>query len=282
MKRKLFCEYGPICYKISLYKEYLRRDLRQLFSKNRYATRFQADDPLPTIIKGHISPMMRQLHGVDMQLQQNKVQNLRLAAAKINGIVVEPGETFSFWKLIGPTGKKQGYLKALTISSDELGADYGGGLCQLANMIHWLVLNSPLTVTELHHHSDSLFPDERRRVPFGTGTSVFYKNVDYQFKNTTTQPVQLLLSLTQTDLCGELRSTEPFPLKYRIVEENHHFRKEADGKYYRISQIYRLSIRPNTLEVVEKELILDNHSCVMYDPSLIPQDQIREGEPSCS
>ncbi len=34
---------------------------------------------------------------------------------------------------------------------------YGGGLCQMANMIHYLVLNSPLEVTELHHHSDALF-----------------------------------------------------------------------------------------------------------------------------
>lgn len=81
-------------------------------------------------------------------------------------------------------------------------ADVGGGLCQLANLIHWLVLNSPLTVTEIHHHSDALFPDDQRRVPFGTGTSVFYKNVDYQFQNTTDQPVQLRIWLDDTYLYG--------------------------------------------------------------------------------
>ena len=48
----------------------------------------------------------------------------------------------------------------------------GGGLCQMANMIHWLILHTPLEVTELHHHSDALFPDVKRRVPFGTGTSI--------------------------------------------------------------------------------------------------------------
>ena len=150
-----------------------------------------------------------------------------------------------------------------------------GGLCQLANMTHWLVLNSPLTVTELHHHSDALFPDDRRTVPFGTGTSVFYKNVDYQFKNTTNQPVQLLFWLTDTDLCGELRTTEPFPHRYRILERDSHFRKEADG-WYRVSRVYRRVIDRQTGQLLAEELVLDNHSRVMYDPALIPPDQIRQ------
>lgn len=150
----------------------------------------------------------------------------------------------------------------------------GGGLCQMANMIHYLVLNSPLEVTELHHHSDALFPDERRRVPFGTGTSVAYNNVDYRFKNNTDQDVQILVWIENGELCGELRSEKEFPYRYKLVEENHHFKKEGDT-YYRISQVYRLVIDKKTNEEVRKKLILDNHSKVMYDYSLIPVDQIR-------
>ena len=141
-------------------------------------------------------------------------------------------------------------------------------------MVHWLVLNSPLTVTELHHHSDALFPDERRTVPFGTGTSVFYKNVDYQFRNTTDQPVQLLLWLNDTDLCGELRTTQPFPYRYRIIEEDSGFVEEADG-WYRVSKVYRRVIDRASGREIAKELVLDNHSKVMYDPALIPADQIQ-------
>ena len=138
------------------------------------------------------------------------------------------------------------------------------------------MLNSPLTVTELHHHSDALFPDERRTVPFGTGTSVFYKNVDYQFKNTTDRPVQLLFWLTEDDLCGELRTTAPFPHRYRIVERDSHFCKEADG-WYRGSRVYRRIIDRQSGQLLAEELVLDNHSRVMYDPALIPPDQIRQG-----
>lgn len=80
--------------------------------------------------------------------------------------------------------------------------------------------------------------------------------------------------LTDTDLCGELRTTKPFPCRYRIVEEDSHFVQEADG-WYRVSKVYRRVIDRSTGEEVARELVLDNHSRVMYDPSLIPADQIR-------
>ena len=141
-----------------------------------------------------------------MALQENKRTNLALAAARIDGVVVAPGEQFSFWALVGRPDPRQGYLPGLAIASGSLRTAEGGGLCQLSNLIHFLVLNSPLEVTELHHHTDALFPDERRRVPFGTGTSIFYPHVDYRFRNPTDQAVQIRLWLEGDDLCGELRA----------------------------------------------------------------------------
>ena len=272
--RKLLCQRGPVGYWLSLRKEYLLRDCKHLLSGRSFARLRQAQ-PLPCLVKGHTSLLLRRLHGVDMALQQGKITNLRLAAARLNGIVIRPGQTFSFWKLIGRPTRRKGYVDGLVIAGQNTKPGLAGGLCQLANMTHWLVLHSPLTVTELHHHSDALFPDDRRRVPFGTGTSVFYKNVDYQFQNTTGQPVQLLFWLTDTDLCGELRTTRPFAHRYRIVEENSHFCRQG-GVYYRTSQVYRLVLDRASRAVLEKQLVLDNHSRVMYDPALIPPQQLRE------
>ena len=274
MQRKLFCEINRTCYRISLAKEILRRNLKDLFSGQKIA-RERSGETLPVIVKSHSSILLRKLHGVDIRLQENKVTNIMLACSKINGLIIHPGEVFSFWKMIGNPTKRAGYKEGLVISKNNLSKGYGGGLCQLANMIHWLVLNSPLTVTELHHHSDALFPDDRRRVPFGTGTSVAYNSVDYRFKNTTDQDVQLLLWCEDGDLCGELRTTREFPNRYRLSEENHHFRKE-NGKYYRISQVYRTTIDRQTGKEIQIELILNNHSEVIYDYSLIPKDQIKD------
>ena len=274
MARKLFCELSLTCYKISLEKEIFRRKIKDFFSRDKIA-KTKTTEVLPNIVKAHSSILIRKLHGVDLRLQENKVTNIMIACNKINGIIIHPGETFSYWSTVGPTGKKYGYKEGLVIGRKGMTSGYGGGLCQMANMIHWLVLNSPLEVTELHHHSDALFPDERRRVPFGTGTSVCYNNVDYRFKNNTDQDVQILVWCENGELCGELRSEREFPCRYKLVEENHHFKKEGE-KYFRISQVYRIVIDRLTNEELYKELILDNHSAVMYDYALIPKDQIRD------
>lgn len=273
MGRKLFCELGPTAYKISVWKGIFLRNISDLFKGEKYAAK-KSDSEFATIVKSHSSLILRKLQGVDMVLQENKGVNLRLASEKINGIIINPGETFSFWKTVGQPTAKKGYKEGLTISSRKgLGKGIGGGLCQCANMIHWLVLHSPLTVTELHHHSDALFPDEKRRVPFGTGTSVFYNRLDYRFRNDTGSPFQLLLWTEDGYLCGELRSEKNTDKKYKIVEENHHFRKEGND-YYRNSIIYRIITDKNTGEST-KEIILRNHSKVLYDHSLIPNEQIK-------
>ncbi|MBQ7958920.1 MAG: VanW family protein [Oscillospiraceae bacterium] len=270
-KRKLFCEISPLCYKISVKKEHLLHDIKDLLSNEKFADTFDKN-PFPAVIKRHSSKIVRKLHGVDIKLQENKRTNLRLAGEKINGIVINPGETFSFWKLVGEPTEKKGYLDGLVIKKGKIGKGTAGGLCQLANLIHWLILNSPLEVTEMHHHSDALFPDTKRRVPFGTGTSVCYKNLDYRFKNTTDSPVQIIIWQTEDELFGELRSTKRFPYIYRIIEENYGFTEE-DGEFYRISEVYRLTLDKNK-QIVKKETVLKNHSKVLYDYSLIPENQI--------
>lgn len=273
MGRKLFCQMNPLFYQISLKKEHLRRHLRDFLSKEEFAAHRQ-EEPLPNMVKEHSSVLIRRLHGVDIRLQENKVTNIRLACEKLNGLVIYPGQTFSLWKTLGKTTAKKGYKEGLVITGGKVGSGIGGGMCQMGNLIHWLVLHSPLKVTELHHHSDALFPDERRKVPFGTGTSVCYNHVDYRFKNETDQPVQLLTWIDGDELRGELRSVRPFPFTYRLLEEDHHFSREGD-EYYRNSKVYRVITDRASGEELEKELILDNHSRVMYDPALIPKDQIR-------
>jgi len=275
--RKLFCEYGPFCYKLSLFKQHtVKRIKNLLFSLkgNKFARKVSPQN-LPVLVKDHFSIVVRNLPGVDLSLQYNKAKNLEIAAATIDGIVINPGETFSFWKRVGSTTEKKGYLEGMTIKGSCIGRASGGGLCQLANLIHWLVLNSPLKVSELHHHTDALFPDDRRRVPFGTGTSVFYNHLDYRFTNTTDIPVQIRVWVKDNILYGELRSTKEFPYEYSIIEEGHCFVKEAED-YFRCSRIYKEIKNKENGKVAKRELVLENHSKVMYDHSLIPAEEISD------
>ena len=274
-ERKLFCEFGPRCYRISVRKEALKRDLRDLLRGTKIARTKQGDN-LPYIWKSDMKRIKRELLGVDMQLQINKATNLRLAAKELDGLIVQPGETFSFWDTIGQATAEKGYLEGLVIHRTALKSGVGGGLCQMANLIHYLVLHSPLTVAELHHHSDAIFPDSGRRVPFGTGTSVCYKSLDYRFRNTTAHPVQLRVWVQDDDwLMGEMRSDTALTCKYRLLEEDHHYKQEADGVNYRNSRVYRVITDRETGRQIAKETVLVNHSRVLYDPALIPKEEIR-------
>ena len=273
MSRKLFCELNPFFYKISLLKERSKRKIKDSFSTEKFSN-YKSNEVLPYLIKGHRSLMIRKLHNVDIKLQENKKTNLKIAGDKITNIIIHPNEVFSFWKLIGKPTYKKGYKDGLIISKNGFYSGCGGGLCQLANMIHYLVLNSPLEVVELHHHSDALFPDERRKVPFGTGTSVLYNYIDYRFKNNTKGDIQILIWQEEDDLLGELRSSKEVKYRYKLVEEDNHYRKEKKD-YYRISKIYKITINKKTGKKVKKELILDNHSKVMYDHKLIPKEEIK-------
>ena len=273
-KNKLFCDINPTCYAISLKKEILKRHLKDMLGKEKFAETINKEK-LPNVVSDHSSNMIKRAKGVDLRLQENKVTNIMLASSKINGMVIHPGEVFSFWRTVGDTSKRKGYKEGRVIKGNRLIAGTGGGLCNLGNTIHLLILHSPLDVTEFHKHSDALAPDEGKRVPFSSGTSVSYNNIDYRFKNNTDQDVQLLLWCEGETLHAELRSEREFPWSYRLVEEDHHFKKDGE-KFYRNSKIYREVIDRHTGDVLKKELILDNHSEVMYDYDLIPKELIRE------
>lgn len=244
------------------------RKIIQFFDKNTYARIYNVDK-LPVRIYKHKSLIRRKLGDVDAVLQDNKAVNLALAAPRVNGIIIKPGEVFSFWKLVGPCTKRRGYKEGLIIKSGQVSRGIGGGMCQFTNLLHWMVLHSPLEIIEHHHHNDvDMFPDYGRQIPFGTGTSIMYNYLDYQFVNKTNQTFQFLVYITEEYLQGELRSDQDIPVVYHIEEENRYFSKEADG-YYRNNQVYRITREKLTGKLIHKELLVCSHAKVLYDARYI-------------
>ena len=134
--------------------------LRKLLwiKERRSFTRERCEAILPYSAASHKTPLMRRLRDVDMWMQENKVTNLRLASARVNGIVLRPGQTFSYWYLIGRPTARKGYLPGMLLRNGRAVAGVGGGLCQLSNLIFWMTLHTPLTVTERHRHGYDVFP----------------------------------------------------------------------------------------------------------------------------
>ena len=264
MERKLFCEISPFTYRLSMEKEILKRHLKDFLHKTCFAKE-RTEDSLPVLVYQHKSLIRRRLGNVNMQLQENKATNLALAVTHIDGLLIRPCEVFSVWKLVGRTTKRKGYKEGLTIAKGQPSQGIGGGMCQLSNLIHWLVLHSDLTIVEHHHHDGlDLFPDFGRQIPFGTGTSISYNYIDYRVKNETANTYQLRLCTDDEYLCGELRATELQPHTFHIHAENEYFSRE-DGTIYRNGQVYRDIIDRMTGKHLESQLIRTNHAKVMYD-----------------
>ena len=261
----LFCDISPACYRISEQKEILLRDVKNLREHVRYAE-CQSDTELPCTVYSLRGGLIKRGKDIDPVLQQNKAENIALAAKSLDNLMIRPGETFSFWHTIGNTTKRRGYKDGRIIANGRLMPGVGGGLCNLGNTLHLLVLHSPLTVTEVHYHSDALAPDHGVRVPMSAGTSVSYNYIDFRFRNDTDQPFQLSVQVEGETMYAALRCMHPIPYDYAITEEGHHFEKAGD-KYYRVSKIYRETTDLRTGEMTEKKLIRDNRSEVMFDPS---------------
>ena len=273
MKRPLFCELCPWAYRLSAEKEILKRRINDMMQHVKFAGN-RDENPLPVHIYTHNSLIRRRLGNVDMQLQENKATNLALASAHINGILIRPGETFSLWRLVGRTSASRGYKEGLTIARGKPSKGIGGGLCQLSNLIHWMVLHSELTITEHHHHDGlDLFPDFGRQIPFGTGTSITYNYLDYRVTNNTQNTYQLLIKVDGEYLCGELRAMEALEHTFHIHAEDEYFSRE-DGVIYRNGQVFRNVIDCETGNVIEKQLIRTNHARVMYE--LLENATVRE------
>lgn len=215
----------------------------------------------------HRSILLRQLAGVDMQLQRNKVVNLRLAVAALDGRVLRPGQRLSFWRFVGPPTARRGFTEGLVLVDGATRAGVGGGLCQLTNLIHWMTLYTPLTVVERWRHSYDVFPDSSRTVPFASGATCSYPSLDLQIENRTTAAYRLGLSVGDTDLTGRWTSDAAPVRRYRVYEAAHLITNDGPGVHYR-HNVLRREVFDLDGGLIDDEFVTSNHARMCYAPIL--------------
>ncbi|MCT4379769.1 VanW family protein [Leuconostoc pseudomesenteroides] len=272
MTRKLFCEISPFTYKISYESHILKRKITDIL--RTHISKDKSDNKLPFIVFEHQSLMRRRLRKVPVPVEEAKVNNLKIATPKVNRVLIKPGETFSFWNLVGRCTVQNGYQSGLMVANDgQLKKGTGGGLCQFSNLIHWMILHSPLDVVEKYHHEQvDMFPDSDRQVPFGSGTSIVYNYLDYRFKNNTDTTYQLITYVGEKYLHGELRASKEPKNTYDVQMVDEKF-VEEDGHVYRCGNIFQRVF--NNGKLISEKLIKTNHARVAYDTSnlhVIKQD----------
>lgn len=261
--KKRFSELHPIVYHTRIWQKRFFRRLGDLPKSARFASEKQSEN-LPYSCKKHQSLLRRKLGKSDPVLQENKIANLKIACPAIDGVLIKPGETFSFWRLVGEATAEKGYSEGMQLSRGEVVRGVGGGLCQLANLLYWMALHTPLEIAERHHHSFDPFPDENRVLPFGSGAGVFYNYIDLRFFNPTDITFQIRVGPTAAHLKGVIYSSRETLHSYHVFERDHRFLME-NGKNYRENEIWRSVIDRRSGDTVAEEMLVRNHAEVKYE-----------------
>lgn len=263
--RRPFSSYHPILYWLRVRQKRIFRRLAWACSSRRYSQQKVPDQRLAHRFIKHTSKLIRKLGDSDIGLQHNKVINLRLATGAISGIIIGPGEYFSFCKLVGKPTKERGFVEGMELSLGEARSGIGGGICQLSNLIHWMAIHSPLIVIERANHSFDPFPDEGRVLPFGSGAAIFYNYVDLVLHNPTEESFQLIVNVAEHQLEGELLCTKPRTVKYHIYQKGHRFVRR-ERHIYRQNEIWRdISTKGQEPIVLFTECLYHNDVIVKYD-----------------
>ncbi len=260
----------PFLKKPILFLRHRLKDLHNVL--DRRITDTQSTVFFPCVVARHQSVLRRSLGESSPKLQEQKIVNLRQAIQRINGLVIQPGEVFSFWNSIGRPNYQNGYVDGMLLANGRVVEGVGGGLCQLSNFLYWIFLHAPIKTVERHHHSMDVFPDSGRTLPFGGGATVLYNFVDLQLQNTSAYPLQLKIWLTDTHLKGQILSPQPIREKFHVREKQHCFVKRG-SRYFRYNQIYKERYIQGRLKSTEK--ITTNFAPVLYD---VTEDYLQDNE----
>jgi vancomycin resistance protein VanW len=245
----------------------LKRRAIWMTQRNHFAKK--CAPPFNHLQFSHQTPLLRQLKEVDMKYQYNKIVNLSIAAKKLDGLVLQPGEIFSYWQRIGNPTRRKGYLEGMVLHNGQVGVGIGGGLCQLSNLIYWVTLHTPLTVIERHRHGYDVFPDADRSQPFGSGATCCYPHIDLMIQNNTPSDFQLIINVGEEFLMGEWRAEVPPACEYQVIEKNHKIVAEYWGGYTRSNQLFRRTLGFDGT-VLDEVWIADNNAVMMYAPFIEP------------
>ena len=173
-----------------------------------------------------------------------RTTNLRLAASKINGTVLMPGETFSYNKVVGARTIAAGYKEAPIYVSGEVVDGLGGGICQITSTLYNAVVYANLEIVERTNHQ--FVPSY---VTASRDATVVYGSLDFKFKNNRNYPIKINCSVS-----GGIANFQIFGLKqdddYDVEISSYETGRTSTALY---SEAYKILKKDG--KVVNKQLL---------------------------
>lgn len=156
-------------------------------------------------------------------LEEGKVENLRVAARRLDGLEYPAGATFSFWAQVGRPTRRQGFVDGREIREGCIVPAVAGGICQLSNALYEAALAAGLEIVERHPHS-RVVPGSQAAL--GADATVFWNYVDLRLRSD--QPLRLEVSLDADELVVRLRGGAPRRRHLTVLQDSQRARLEHD------------------------------------------------------
>ena len=148
---------------------------------------------------------------------ENRNHNLTLACASMNGIILQPGETFSYNDTLGQRTKENGYRRAGAYSGWELVQSYGGGICQGSSTLYCAALYADLEIVQRKNHGYKV-----GYLDAGLDATVNWGGPDFQFRNNTHFPVKIAAEVSDGFVKVTILGTE---------ERDYYVEMETEAKW---------------------------------------------------
>lgn len=130
----------------------------------------------------------------------SRMNNLNIVCDKISGVIIQPGEEFSYNEVAGPYDKEHGFGKAtVLLGNGEEIQGYGGGVCQVSSTLYNAVKDCNVEITERHNHSKDVY-----YVPRNQDATVSYGSLDFKFKNLNAYPIRIEANANKQNVTVEI------------------------------------------------------------------------------
>lgn len=123
-----------------------------------------------------------------------RINNIKLCAAKLNGLVLNPGEEFSFNGTIGQRTTEAGFKAAAAYNDGQVVQEVGGGICQVSSTIYCAAMLAQMTTVERTCHMFVV-----TYLPYGLDATVSWPGPDYKFRNDRDYPVKIVAYCNDAD-----------------------------------------------------------------------------------
>lgn len=193
----------------------------------------------------------------------SRIHNIKVATARFDGILIKPGEEFSFVKILGDVDGEHGYKQELVIKKGVTEPEFGGGVCQVSTTAFRAAIYTGLEITARKNHAYPV----HYYTPHGMDSTVYVPNPDLKFKNNTPGHI-----LVKTDL-----NIEKKELIFR-------FYGTSDGRKIEVDGPHILSRQPDgAMKTVFNQKVFDASGNIFIDKDFnssynSPNDYPKPGE----